>query len=350
MSRPAIVGAIMAKDLKEFTRDRFFFFMSILGLFFYAGIFWVLPSDVDETIDFGVVGSFDEELGAGDEGINVVGYDSVDQLTAAIEEGDEVQVGMAIPADLSDPTIQVFIGPDVPPSLAGAMEPMVTEIALALLGVPPPVSIDFTVEEIILGEDRAGDQVSLQEKFRPMLAFLVLMVESMALAGLVAGEIQARTVKAVTVSPARVGDFLTAKVLFGTLLAFSQVVLLLIAIRGLGTSPVILIAGVLLGSVMVTGFGLLAGSMGKDFMTILFYSMLFIIPLFVPAVAILFPGTVATWIKALPSWPLAQMLVDITSYGAGWAEVAPLFGLLALWSVAVLTVGWVVLSRRVQTI
>jgi ABC-2 type transport system permease protein len=343
----------MAKDLKEFTRDRFFFFMSIVGIVFYVAIFWVLPTEVDETIDMGVVGSLGADigdLGEGGEGISVVPYDSIADLTAAVEEGDEVQVGMALPSDLSDPTIQVFIGPDVPPSLAGAMEPMVTEFALALLGVPPPVTIDFTIEEIVLGDDRAGDQISLQEKFRPMLAFFVLMIESMALAGLVAGEIQARTVKAVTVSPARVSDFLTAKVLFGTALAFVQVVVLLAAIRGLDSSPVILLAAVLLGSVLATGFGLLAGSMGRDFMSIIFYSMAFMIPLLIPAMAMLFPGSVATWIKVIPSWPLAQMLVDITTYGAGWSEIASLFGLLAVWSAVVLVIGWVVLGRRVQTI
>ena len=192
--------------------------------------------------------------------------------------------------------------------------------------------------------------MTLQEKFRPMLAFFILIVESMALAGLVAGEIQSRTVKAVTVSPARVSDFLTAKVLFGTALAFVQVVLLLAAIRGLGTGPVILLTAVLLGSVLATGFGMLAGSMGKDFMSIIFFSMVFLIPLMIPAVAMLFPGSVATWIKVLPSWPLAQLLVDVTNYGAGWSDVAGLFGLLAAWSAAVLVMGWVVLGRRVQTI
>ena len=41
-SRATIVGAIIAKDLKEFTRDRFYLFMSILGLVFYILIFWLL--------------------------------------------------------------------------------------------------------------------------------------------------------------------------------------------------------------------------------------------------------------------------------------------------------------------
>ncbi|MEA1901956.1 MAG: ABC transporter permease [Actinomycetota bacterium] len=344
----------MAKDLKEFSRDRFWLFMSILGLVFYVGLFWFLPSEVDESFSMGVVTgqSFDFNAptgGNGSEGLTIVEYDNIEDLTAAVEQGDEVVVGMALDPDLSNPTIQVYIGPGVPVSLEGAMEGIAAEIAYSVLGVPPPVS-GFATEEIILGEDRAGDQVSLQEKFRPMLAFMILMVEMMALAGLIASEIQTKTVKAITVTPARVSDFLTAKAIFGTALAFIQVVLLLVAIGGFGTGAAILATAVFLGSILVTGFGLLAGSIGKDFISIIFWSMLFLIPLLIPAMALLFPGSTAPWIKVLPSWPLAQVLVDVTAYGAGWVEMAPLLGLLALWGFGALGLGWAVLGRRVQTL
>lgn len=352
--RPAIVGAIIAKDFKEFLRDRFYLFMAVLGLVFYVVIFWLLPSDVDETITIGVVGTeqFDfSDLagGDGDEGLAFVEFETADELAAAVESGDPVSVGMAFPTDLSDPVIEVYIGPGVPPSLEGAMTGMASEIAYAAVGIPPPVS-GFATEEFVLGEDRVGNQASLQDKFAPLLAFFILMVEMLSLAGLVAGEIQAKTVKAITVTPARVSDFLTAKAIFGTALAFSQVLILIVAVGGLATEPAVLLTALLLGSVLVTGFGLLAGSIGKDFIGILFWSMLIFIPLLIPAMALLFPGSTATWIKALPSWPLAQVLVDVASEGAGWAEAAPLLGLLALWGGAALAVGWMVLGRKVQTL
>lgn len=351
-ARSAIVGAIIAKDLREFARDRFFLLMSILGLVAYVGLFWVLPSDVDETINLGVVGPqlFDfSQIGDGGEGLALVEYDTVEDLTSAVEAGKEVVVGMVFPTDLSNPTIEVYVGPGVPASLEGAIEGIATEIAYAAVGIPPPVS-GFATEEIVLGEDRAGDQVSLRERFRPLLAFMILMVESLALAGLVALEIQQKTVKAITVTPARVSDFLTSKALFGTALAFVQTTLLLVAIGGFGTGPLILLTAILLGSILVTGFGLLAGSVGKGFVSIMFWSMLFLIPLLIPAIALLFPGTTATWIKVLPSYPLAQVLVDVTSYGSGWSEAAPLLGLLALWGFGTLGAGWAVLGRRVQTL
>ena len=354
-SRPSIIGAIIVKDLKEFTRDRFYLFMAILGLVFYVAIFWLLPSDVDETITVGVVGAapFDFSplaAGEGSEGVAIVEYENVEELVAAIEAGDDdVAVGMAFPSELGTPVIEVFIGPDVPPSWEGAVVGMASEIAYAAVDIPPPVS-GFATEEFVLGEDRVGDQASLQDKFAPLLAFLILVVEMLSLAGLVASEIQDKTVKAITVTPARISDFLAAKALFGTALAFVQVAVLIAAIGGLATAPGLLLTALLLGSVLVTGFGLLAGSIGKDFVGILFWSMLIFIPLLIPAMALLFPGSTATWIKVVPSWPLAQVLVDVTTAGAGWAEAVPLLGLLALWGAGALAVGWLVLSRKVQTL
>lgn len=350
MSRPAIVRAIMARDLKEWTRDRFIVLVSVLGIVFYAALWWFLPSEVDETLSLGLAGGsaidVSELVGSGEEteGIEVLLFDSVADMVAAIEEGDELFVGLEMPTSSGDPVITLYVGAGAPDSITGAIEGIAAETAYAVLGIPPPAQI----EEIVLGVDRAGDQVSLQEKFRPLLAYLVLMVESLALASLVAAEIQHRTVKAITVSPARVTDFLTAKALFGTLLAFGQTALLLGVIKGFETRPDILIVSLLFGSVLVTGIGLLAGSIGKDFVGIIFWSMLFLIPLIIPAFALLFPGTTAPWIKALPSWPLAQVLVDVSAHGAGWREAGPLLGVLALWCGAALGGGWAVLGRRVQ--
>lgn len=351
MSRGAIVRAIIARDFKEWTRDRFIVLVSILGIVFYAVMWWFLPSEVDETIQVGLVGGSgaidaSEMIGASEQepGIEIIEYGTVEELAAAVEDGEEVLIGLALPASTADPTIQLYVGAGTPDSITGAIEGIAAEIAFAILGVPPPAEIQMEV----LGVDRAGDQTSLQEKFRPLLAYLVLMVESLALASLVAAEIQHRTVKAITVSPAKVSDFLTAKAVFGTLLAFAQTALLLAVIRGFATRPDILVVTLLLGSVLVTGVGLLAGSIGKDFVGIIFWSMLFLIPLIIPAFALLFPGSTAPWIKALPSWPLAQVLVDVSAYGAGWREVGPLLGVLALWCMVALGGGWTVLGRKVQ--
>lgn len=359
MNRGAI-GAIMAKDLREFSRDRFFVVISVLGLVFYVAIFWFLPDTVDETVRIGAGG--DPALATvltgaeGSDGLVAEAFSDEDDLVAAVEAGDDIVAGLWFPegfaAELAaggTPTVTVYVGSDLPPELEPALSALVRELALEATGAPLPVET-LPEDQVVVGPDRVGDQVSVQQQLRPMFAFLVLLVEAITLGALVAGEIQSRTVTAVVTTPASVTDFLTAKVLFGTGLAFVQAMILLVAIRALGFAPLIMVTAILLGSVLVTGFALLAGSIGKDFMSVLFWSVAFMIPLLVPSFAVLFPGSAAPWVRVLPSYPLVQVILDVTAYEATWSDVAADLALLAGWCAVVITVGWVALRRRIVTL
>ena len=359
VSRATIIGTIVRKDFKAFVRDRFYLYMSIIGLVAYIAIFWVLPNSVDESITIGATGAGIESLleqatGSDAEGLTLVAFDSRETLMTAVEEGDEgVALGLAFPDDFfsaiaagRSTTVSVIATSEVPAELRTAMDSFIKEAAFAISGSPLPV--DY--QEEILGVDRLGDQVSLREKFRPMLAFLVLLIEMMSLAGLIAGEMQTRTVTAVITTPATLADFLTAKIIFGALLAFSQVVLLLIAIQSLGTAPVLMLTTVLLGALMVTGFALIAGAFGKDFISVLFWSMLFMIPMMIPAFSLLFPGSASVWIRAIPSYGLVEAITGTASYGQGWAEALPNLGMVLAWTVVAFIVGLGILRRKVQSL
>jgi len=357
------VGAIVRKDFKAFRRDRFYFFMTILGLVFYVAIYWFLPDTVDETIEVGIHGSvFTEALGGVTEtdgqGMRVVVFDSAEAVEAAVAgEGETtVAMGFSFPDDFPEAaaagevtTVSVYVTGDLPPQLRSTMTAMVREIAYAAAGSELPVTL-LAEEEIILGEDRVGDQVSLQQNMGPLLIFFILMVETFALAGLVAAEIQSRTVTAVLITPVTMSEFLTAKSIFGTLLAFSQAVLLALLIGMLGTNAMALLITLLLGALLVTGLGLVAGSSGKDFMGILFWSMLFMIPLMVPAIAALFPGTAAGWVAILPSYGLVEAIVRTTAYGETLVEILPYLAMLAAWCVVAFGAGLFTLRRKVATL
>ena len=359
-SRVAIIAAIVGKDFKAFMRDRLYLFLSVLGLVAYVVIFWVLPDTVDETVTIGATGAGIQELlaqatGETEEaGLDVVAFDSRETLTTAVEEGeDDVALGLAFPDDFFEAvasgqpaTVTIIASAEVPEELQSAMESFVREAAFAISGNPLPVQF----QEEILGVDRLGDQVSLREQFRPLLAFLVLMIEMLSLAGILASEMQNRTVTAVITTPARLSDFLAAKVVFGALLAFSQVVLLLVAIRSLGTQPVLLLTFVLLGSLLVTAFALIAGAYGKDFINVMFFSLIFIVPMMIPAFALLFPGSASAWVQAIPTYGLVQGIVDVTAYGAGWGDSLANLGLVFGWTVAAFVVGLGILSRKVQAL
>jgi ABC-2 type transport system permease protein len=355
----AVVGAIVGKDLRLFVRDRFYLLVTVMGLVFYVAVFWVLPAAADDTYEIGVhlpggVGLLGALPADDQEGLRVVPYGSSAALAAAVQAGDEIIAGLDFPpgypegTTASDPaTVRVLLAAGAPEELRPALVAGVREIAHAIAGDELPVTLPAQ-EDVILGVDRAGQQLSLREQMRPLLVFLVLIVEMFALASLVASEIAQRTITALLTTPARTSDVLLAKALLGTLLAFSQALVLALATGTLARAPVLLTVTLLLGALLVTGFGLLAGATGKDFVTIVFWSVLLVVPLAIPAFAVLFPGAAAWWVRLLPTYSLVETVVGAASYGEGWAEAAPRLLALSAWCVVVLAAGTVVLGRRVR--
>ena len=107
-------------------------------------------------------------------------------------------------------TVTVYSDANVPEEIQGAMTSFVREAAYQLAGQELPVTMSDE-ESIVLGEDRAGDQVTLQDKLRPMLIFMMLLMETFSMSSLVSTEVLQRTVTAVLVTPAKIGDFLVGQ-------------------------------------------------------------------------------------------------------------------------------------------
>lgn len=352
-----VIGTIVGKDLRAFRNDRFFVLLTGISIVAYPLLFWLLPSTVDETFSFGVAPAQFRDVLGGDEaaegGLAIVGFDDGAALEQAVASGDEGLVaGLVFPEDFlaataagETTTVTLVLDAGAPPEMRTTLQAFVAELAYAAAGQPPPV--DPRTEIVVLGQDRMGDQVALREQLRPLLAFFVLLVETLALASLVASEVQQRTVTAVLVTPATSADFIAAKGVIGTGMAFVEVTLIMALIGGLTTGVPILLVALLLGSALVTGFGMIAGAFGRDFMTVLFISVAFMIPLMIPGFAALFPGTASVWVQALPSWPLVDTIVRVTTQGAGWSDVGGSLVLLLGWCVVAFAAGVVVLGRKV---
>jgi ABC-2 type transport system permease protein len=359
-----IVRTILDKDVQAFARDRFYVLVSVMGLVAYVAVFWLLPSSVDEAVGLGVhleeagplLAGAARALGAQTEGLAIVPFEDGDELEAAVVAGDGIVAGVDFPSGFlrdvavgEQVTVRVLLPGEAPAELRPALAGLVREVAFAVAGETPPVTPP-ALEDVVVGQDRAGAQVPLRDRMRPLFLFFVLLVEMFALAALVASEIHERTITAILVTPARVADVLAAKATLGTLAAFTQGMLLLVATGTATRGLLLLTTTLLLGAVLVTGVALIAGSSGRDFIGIVFWSVLFMIPLAIPAMSALFPGTAAAWIRALPTYGLVQVLLGVTAYGDGWAESAPdLLGLLG-WCVVVFGVGVVVLGRRVARV
>ena len=89
VSRTAIVGSIMKKDLTEFIRDKLWAILSALSLVMFAVLFWLLPNTVNETITLGVhqtgLNRLIEKLVEEErEGLELVVFNSSEDLKKAV--------------------------------------------------------------------------------------------------------------------------------------------------------------------------------------------------------------------------------------------------------------------------
>lgn len=248
------------------------------------------------------------------------------------------------------PQVTVYADADVPAEYRNAMESFVRELAFQMAGTQLPVELP-SQDDIILGTDRSGDQFTMREKLVPILAIMILMMETFSMSSLISIEVLQRTVSAILVTPVKVLDFLVAKTVFGTGMALVQGVVVLALVGAFtGQNWAVLLLILLIGSMMFTGVAMIVGAAGKDFIGQLFYAMMMTVPLLIPAFAVIIPGSTAAWVQVLPTYPLINSLVNATLYEQTFAELLPSIGLAAAWLVAIFGTGWAVLSRKVRSL
>ncbi len=374
---------LLKKDFKQFTRNKIYSILSLVGLILFIVVFWILPDTIDESISLGIIhhdlgeliSSLEEE-----EGLNLVDFSNEQSLGRVLsgevvlwrtldgellEQGPKdkkpkdanriaLAAGIVFPPDFlrlaaskQESVVKVLINDDTPAAIRAVLPAMVREITFAIANVPLPITAPHE-DDVIIGVDRLGSQVSMRERMRPMLAFFVLMMETFALSSLIADEISKKTVVAVLATPATVQQVLVAKTIFGALLALGQAIILLVAVQGFTASNwLMLLVATILGALMFSSIAMLVGSWGKDFLENLFLVMLFIIPLMIPAISALFPGSAPTWIRFVPSYGIMQTLLDVTAYSATWSDILPLLGMSVLWTFGLMLVGLLVLRRKV---
>lgn len=405
------MGSLLKKELKAYSRDKLYLFLTVLTLVAVAVLFQYLPDSVDETITLAVsppistlvedakdtladMGATPEQLAELDnanlaeeqEGLLLIEFDGEKEMMSVIdgsleawraddgalilrdkEAGEDepenaerlsIDIGIAFPptfiTDVASKQdgikVTVYSDADVPEEIQGAMQSFVREAAYQLAGEELPVGMPDE-EAIVLGQDRAGDQAALRDKMRPMMIFMILLMETFSMSALVSTEVLQRTVTAVLVTPARIGDFLAAKTIFGTMLAVTQGLVVLLVVGGITAENwSLLLTAIFMGAVMFTGVALLVGAAGKDFLGQLFYSMLFVVPMIIPSFSVLFPGTAATWVQVIPTYPIIEVLVGTTIYGATWADSWTSLAYAGVWLVVLYGAGLLALKRKVESL
>lgn len=351
-----MIAALVQKDIRLFFRNQFFALITGLGLVFYLAIYFLLPADVEETLPFAVyVEGMAADVALGDlplgDGLAINTFDSETSLIDAIQNGD-FMAGLALSAatmtaisEGQPATLTVYYAPGTPPEMRAAIDTLLGS-ALNTAMLPPdaiPIGIDRVTE--VLGLATEGP-LSMRDRILPTLVLLILAVEVMGLATLIVEEIEHGTAQAVLTTPLGPAQFFASKAIMGIGLAFVQVFFIVLVSGHLLTAPLLITLTLLLGCLLITGFGFFIAAIARDMMSVMAWGMLGLIILTLPSLAIVFPTIGSGWLDYIPSFYLIDTLHRAINAGATWGDVyANLIALLVIGS-GTLVMGSAVLWRR----
>ncbi len=348
-----VIKALLKKDFALFMSNRFYLLITVVGIIFYIGIYFILPSKVDEKLSLAMYAPVVPPAFAqltGYEGIDVEFFTSEEALKQAVLDGT-YQEGVALPADIMEvwaaggrPNITVYYSSTAPPEVAEAIVTLVKELAYAQTGQ----TLNFDTTEEILGPDMLGEQIALRDRMRPLLAVFILLVEIMTLASLISVEIDQGTARALLTTPMRISELFTAKGVLGVGLAFGQAVLFMLLVGGFSHQPLIILVTLLIGSMLVVGIGFLLASVVRDVMAVTGWGMLILILLAIPGFGTTIPGLLSDWTRVIPSYFLTDTVNRVANYNAGWGDIGTNLAILAAITVVVVWAGMVTLRRRYQ--
>jgi ABC-2 type transport system permease protein len=348
-----VIVALVRKDITLYFRNRFFAFITVIGLAAYIGIFFLMPSDVDESLTMGYSGpSLPPEMVADitDGGVIFNTYSDETSLRAAVEGGDE-PVGIVLPPDffhnllLGERTqASVYFHATLPDEFREAYSLFLSELSFMLAGKP----LNIESEEIILGPDMAGEQISPRMRMLPMLAVIILMMETFGLASLIAAEVETGALRALLATPLSVAGLFLSKGTTGVLLAFTQVAILMAVVGGFQNQPLLIAFTLLLGSILITGLSLMIASVSRDMTSVMGWGMLALILLAIPSFNLLLPGLTTDWIRVIPSHYLVDTIYRVINFDASWSQVRTNLVVLLAFSIGFFGLGMVVLGRKLQ--
>jgi ABC-2 type transport system permease protein len=203
---------------------------------------------------------------------------------------------------------------------------------MALSGGGPPVEVITT----LLGDGRA---ITWAERLFPLIVIMTIVLGgTMAPATSLVQEKQARTLTALTITPASYGEVLIAKAAVGALVTTIMGVAILALNRAFGVQPVLMVGLVALSALLAAEFGVILGTLVGDISTLFTVVKGLGILLYAPAIFYLFPELPGWLARLFPTYYMLGPIVEVSMSGAGWGEirgdVAILCGLIVAGGVA----------------
>ncbi len=319
------VGIILGKEFLHGSRGYIFIFSIVAPIVISLMI----------SLIFGTLFTGKPKLGVLDEGnsqlipmiqeldtLNLKEYNSNPEIRQAVESG-AVDVGIALPADFDSlvtgggkAEVEAYTWGESLAKDRSVIAVTITNLIREMTGQESPVDI----ETITL-----GDEVSTPwgDRLLPVIVLLAVFLGGLMLpATSIINEKAKRTLEALVVTPASIGDIFAAKGLVGLIISMFMGVLILIINQAFGNHPLLLVLVLALGGIMAVEIGVILGIFLKDITSLFTVWKTAGIVLFAPVFIYLFPE-IPSWVgRIFPTYYIVQPIVDISQLGGGWAEIA----------------------------
>lgn len=262
------------------------------------------------------------------ESIMVKIYDTENQLKAAVSNGG-VDMGIVLPADFDTTlsagvvNLKAYIWGESLIKNRAVIPVVLADTVRELTGAELPVSIETVA---------LGDQSSLpwSSRLLPMTVLMAVFFGGLMIpASALIHEKQKHTLEALNVTPATVTDIFLAKGIIGAVLALIMGLITLTISGSFGGAPFALILVLVLGAIMASEIGLLAGAFIKDMNTLYAVWKFGGLLLFGPAIVFMFPQ-IPVWVGYIfPTYYVVRPVMDLSVNGLGFSDIALFVAILA---------------------
>ena len=319
------VAILLGKDFKYGSRGFIFIMAIVAPLLISLVLNLVFGTFFSQTAKLGINDQGDSrlvDLVSASDSVQTRTYASTDDLKRAVESG-AVDMGVALPENFDEDVLSgnsivlpAYVWGESLAKNRGILLASINSAVRQLAGQEVPVHIETTT----LGD---AQSVPWNDRLLPfVLLYAVTIGGIMVPASLMVDEKQKRTLTALAITPATLGDILAAKGLMGVIIALvmSIVIMLLNQAFGVQTGLLMIVLG--LGAVLAALFGLVLGLLVKDINTLFATIKAVGLLLYAPVIVYMFPG-IPQWIgKIFPTYYIVQPVVEISQQGGSWSAIA----------------------------
>jgi len=319
------VGILLGKEFFQGPKNFFFVFAFVVPIVISLVVTLVFGTLFADQATLGIVDEGDSQLVPMIEAHTSVAskeYGTASELKEAVAEG-AVDAGLVLPDDFDSSVLQgekvelpIYVWGESLAKNRTILVVTVTNLVRELSGQQAPVQI----ETVTLGDQ---ESIPWEDRLLPFIVLMTITVAGVALPGTsLLQEKEKKTVDALVVTPATIGEVFLAKGLLGVIICVLMGVVILALNQALGSQPGLLVMLLFLGSIMAAGVGLLVGSIVKDLTSFFATMKIFGILLYAPVVIYMFPE-LPQWIgKVFPTYYIVEPIVEISQRGGAWPEIA----------------------------